>query len=278
MKFIYLIVCIFLFKGIFFSQNEKILEKFKNYPFNDTTIIISNVKVDFLFPKSELKGTILVLPGWNFERNDICKKSNFCELARNNGYILVMPDMKKSIYIKELFPETRTDWRSYPTLLWLTDTMIPWIQQHFKILMSKQKNFLFGISTGARGVAMISLYSDNIFLAGACLSGDYNQVEMKNDNLVRGYCGDFDKFPDRWNGVDNPSKNASKLKIPLFLAHGKEDNIVPFSQTTDFFTKIVKLNPDLGHEIDIKENSGHNYEFWSLEYEAVFIFFETHSR
>jgi dipeptidyl aminopeptidase/acylaminoacyl peptidase len=188
-----------------------------------------------------------------------------------------MPDMQKSIYASQLYPETRADWRSFPTLTWVTDSLIPYCQKEFKLLLPKQNNYLFGISTGGRGVALLSLYTDSIFIAGAALSGDYDQVADTSDNLVRGYYGAFNKFPERWKGKDNPLMNANKLKIPLFIAHGKSDNIVPYQQSVNFFDAITKIKPGLGHKINLQNEAGHNYKFWNTEYTEVFVFFQNHS-
>ncbi len=242
----------------------------------DRTITISGIKTEFLFPHENISGSILVLPGWNFSRTDICENSEFCNLALKKGYVLIMPDMQKSVYASQLYPETRNDWRSFPTLTWVIDSLISYCQKELKLLLPGQNNFLFGISTGGRGVAMISIYSENIFIAGAALSGDYNQLADTSDNLMRGYYGEFFKFPERWKGKDNPLMNANKLKIPLFLAHGKSDNIVPFNQTLNFYDTINKLNPGIGHKIVLKDNAGHNYKFWGSEYNEVFDFFQEH--
>jgi hypothetical protein len=243
---------------------------------SDTSLMVSNVRVDILFPENKTEGTILVLPGWNFKCDDICSRSNFCRLAKSMGFILIMPDMLKSIYASCLYPETRKDWLSYPTLPWITDTLVPFIRLHCKLLLAGQNNYLFGISTGARGVAMVALYTENIFIAGSGLSGDYNQLELQEDNLVKGYYGTCKQFPERWSGKDNPQKNASRLKIPLYLAHGKSDNIVPCSQTLEFYNTISMLNPQLGHAINLNDTAGHNYSFWQSEYLNAFKFFEMH--
>jgi len=261
---------------LFFPLKLKAQQNSSNI--SNKTVNVSGVKVDLLFPIKKISGTILVLPGWNFSRSDICEKSDFCYLASKKGYILIIPEMQKSIYATQLFEETRNDWRNFPTLKWVTENLIPYCQNEFQILRSGQNNYLFGISTGGRGVAMLSLYTKNIFLAGAAFSGDYNQVTDTSDNLIRGYYGEFKKFPERWKGRDNPLMNAKKIKIPLFLAHGKLDKIVPFEQSLNFFDTINKINPELGHKLELINNAGHNYEFWSSEYNMAFDFFEKHSK
>ena len=262
-----LLCCFLIIQFYGYSQNTKS---------SDTSLTISNIRVDILFPDKPAEGTIMVLPGWNFKCDDICKKSNFCELAKNENYVLIMPDMLKSVYQSKVFPETREDWKHYPTLTWVTDTLIPYVQKKFKLLLPGQNNFLFGISTGGRGVAMLALYTTNIFKAGASLSGDYNQLMDLEDNLMKGYYGPYEKFPERWSGKDNPEKNAEQLKIPLFLAHGKADNIVPCSQTIDFYNTISKLKPELGHKIVLNDTASHNYGFWQSEYSEALKFFKRH--
>jgi S-formylglutathione hydrolase FrmB len=245
---------------------------------HDTTIDVNGRQTDILLPSVKQTGTILVLPGWNFTRDDICQKSDFCMKAKQQGFVLVMPDMLKSVYATKLFPETRKEWFSYPQLPWIIDSLIPVLQKKFNLLQPGQNNFIFGISTGGRGVAMMAIYSQGIFIAGAALSGDYNQLEMSEDKLISGYYGEYLKFPDRWKGNDNPFYNAEKIKIPLFLAHGKADNVDPCIQTEEFYNKLETLHPDLEHKLVLVENAGHNYDFWSSQYDDVFKFFLKESK
>jgi len=240
----------------------------------DTTIIVGNVPVDFRFPRSPSGGVILVLPGWNFSRNDVCIKSGFCTKAMKQGYILVLPEMLKSVYSSALFPETRADWRRYPTLHWIIDTLIPFCRKQFQIFNEKGKNFLYGISTGARGVVLVAENTGSLFLAGAALSGDYDQTNMPADRLMTGTYGPYDQFKDRWEGPDNPSLHSNRLKIPLFLAHGKRDAVVPCQQTMDFSRKITTEDPGRGHILHLCDTCGHDYTFWNSQTDNVFRFFE----
>lgn len=241
---------------------------------HDTTILLGKVDVDFLFPPVSARGTILVLPGWNFPRTSVCIKSGFCQEAMNRGFILVLPDMLKSVYSSGLFPETRYDWKRYPTLGWITDTLIPFCRKQFQLFNPGAGNFLYGISTGARGVALIAENTGTLFLAGAALSGDYDQTAMTGDRLMTGYYGSYSQFKMRWEGPDNPALHSDKLKIPLYLAHGKQDPVVTCKQTIDFSNKIIAENPILGHHLALCDTCGHNYVFWNSQTEAVFQFFE----
>jgi S-formylglutathione hydrolase FrmB len=249
-----------------------------NHPRNakirhDTTLRIGSIPVDFRFPETVSHGTILVLPGWNFSKSDVCERSEFCFLAKSKGYVLVMPEMLKSVYSSAFYNETRADWRRYPTLHWITDTLIPYCRLHFHLFQYGDLNFLYGISTGARGVALVAENTDSLFLAGAALSGDYDQTSMPNDNLMTGYYGPYGQFKDRWKGPDNPLLHAERLKIPLYLAHGKQDAVVPCGQSTTFYRKIITNDPKKGHFLQLCDTCEHNYAFWNSCTRQVFMFF-----
>jgi S-formylglutathione hydrolase FrmB len=239
----------------------------------DTTFSLNGVAVDLRWPASDVKGFILVLPGWNFSREEVCTKSGFCKTAKAQGYCLILPEMGKSAYIYSYFNESRTDWTRYPTLRWVLDTLIPYCQNNFRILLPAQKNFLFGISTGGRGVAQIALNTGTLFTAGAALSGDYNQLLQTNDNLMTGYLGPYSSFLSRWSGRDNPSMNIMNLKIPLYLGHGKTDKVVPVEQSEVFFAQVHTTFPKGGSIIHLDEKGGHDWNYWNSEMQRIFAFF-----
>ena len=240
----------------------------------DTTFFVEKIAVDIQIPqKQEIKGSILILPGWNFSRTDCCEKSKFCKKAKDSGYLLIMPEMAKSVYAPKNYNETRIEWRKNPTRTWLIDTLIPFLQNNFNILLKGENNFIYGISTGARGVALVTLHTDDLFIAGAALSGDYDQTLMKSDNLMKGFYGSYEKFKERWEGDENPLLSAKKIKVPLYLGHGEKDLVVPVNQSKQFYKKLKEINPDTKSELSISKASGHNYTFWDSQTEAVLKFF-----
>lgn len=241
---------------------------------NDTIIVVAGDSVDIKFSAKKNKGTILILPGWNYNRKKCCNESSFCTKALAMGYNLVLPEMGKSIYASNTFPETRKDWLKYPQLKWLTDTLIPYLQKKAGLLNSDNPNFLFGISTGARGVVAVAENTTNIFIAGAALSGDYDQTLLPNDNLMKGMYGDYEKFPERWKGSDNLSLNASKVEIPLYLGHGADDKVVPTNQTTLFYNALVDTKKEITHQLKIASKQAHDYHYWDSETDAILGFFE----
>ena len=101
------------------------------------------------------------------------------------------------------------------------EALIPYFQRQYKLLLPGQKNYLLGLSTGARGVALLSLDCPKIFVKAAGLSGDYDQTQMPNDNLMKGFYGPYTDFKDRWTGKDNAVYRFKELQVPIYLGHGE---------------------------------------------------------
>jgi predicted esterase len=237
-----------------------------------TTMEIAGHWLDIHTPSGEIKGNIIVLPGWSFPRQDWCQKSSLCQKAKAQGYRLIMPEMGKSVYSSQFYPETLKDWQVFPNKAWLVEKMIPELQKDYQILLPSQKNYVLGLSTGGRGVAMLALALPDLFRACAALSGDFDQTQMPTDRLMIGYYGDYQHFKSRWEGEDNPTKQAAKFKTPIYLGHGKQDKIVPVSQTEIFYQALKKSNPKLKIKLNLV-NALHDYAYWNSEVENMLKFF-----
>jgi dienelactone hydrolase len=237
----------------------------------DTTLDISGVEVDILVPRVH-KADLLVLPGWSFSRKKWCEESSLCKKALDKGYRLVLPEMGKSVYATHCFPGTRKDWLKYPTLTWVTDTLIPQLQKEYGMFLKGKKNFIVGLSTGGRGVVLVAVKKP-VFTAAAALSGDYDQTQMKNDNLMKGVYGEYSQNIERWKTIDNPSQQIEKIDCPLYLGHGMNDKVVPPSQTISYYNKLHSLKPQLKVVLHTPANAGHDFLYWNSEVDAVLEFF-----
>jgi S-formylglutathione hydrolase FrmB len=238
---------------------------------HDTTLLINHTKVDIRFPEKEIRGSILMLPGWNFSRTKTCENSTFCTRALEEGFVLIAPEMGKSLYASTVYPATRRDWAVFPQLRFITDTLQPVVREKFNLLREGQNNFIYGISTGARGGALVAENTGKLYIGAALLSGDYDQRLDSTDNLMKGFYGSMNKFRERWEGADNPWMNASKIKCQVFLGHGKNDKVVPFVQSKNFFSRLVKVG--VPAVFSQKEGEGHNFNFWGSETADVLQFF-----
>ena len=135
------------------------------------TVSIAGVSVSVKSPQSSYMGDILILHGWDEGRETWCKRSRLCLKANKKGFRVIMPDMGKSVYVKKNYPETREDWRQFPSYAWLRDSLIAGLQDRFCLLSEKGQNFVIGVSAGARGAMRLIQEEPELFVAAAALSG-----------------------------------------------------------------------------------------------------------
>ena len=236
------------------------------------------IPVDIFVPKGEIKAILLVLPGWNFSRKRWYKETDLLKFAQENGFCCVFPEMGKSNYESKFFKESypRPLWKKkIPGGLWVSQILLPYLQNEYFFMKKKCNNFMLGLSTGARGVALVSLQNPGIFKGGVALSGDYNQLEMPHDGLMTRAYGSSRKFRTRWATVDNPavdSKNG-KWKMPVYIGHGTKDKTSPYIQSQKFYNILKKKYPKLNIKFHSAKGSGHNFKYWNSELPNAFKFF-----
>lgn len=237
----------------------------------DTIILIGKTPVWIRTPKQKVIADILVLPGWNFEKEKICRETDFCDKALAKGYRLILPEMMKSVYASKYYPETRKDYTSFLTLTWVTDTMLPTLQKEYNVFTGPN-NYLHGISTGSRGAALVHMNTGKLFSKVVLLSGDFNNATMQTDNLLKNIFGPYNEFKDRWIANDNPWGQTAQWTAQLYIAHGNQDDVVDFKQSLTFADKIKNEHPECRIEknfIDAK----HDFNFWNSTTDAVLAFF-----
>jgi pimeloyl-ACP methyl ester carboxylesterase len=232
--------------------------------------------VEVKSPEGSANGTILVLQGWNFPITDWCDSTTLCEEALKRGYILVFPEMGKSIYSDQHYDETRAAWKDYPTRKWLRDSVIGKLQTDFGLFKEDGNNFVMGLSTGGRGALLLALDLPEIFSGCATLSGDYDQFMFPNDNLYIGYFGVMKQFEKRWQGPENPRQLllSKNLNVPLYIGHGMKDNVVPYKHFELMKEFIDFVQPEVKVEFHTDSTAQHNYTYWNSEVTNVLDFFE----
>ncbi len=197
------------------------------------------VQVKIILPEKELKGMILLLPGWNLPDVDWSNKTSVCSKALSKNFGLVFVEMGKSVYMDSLYPSMRKDYLFYPTRTWLWDTVITPLQKYGWFTKGSH-SFALGLSTGARGAVLLGLEHSECFEAVSGLSGDYNPLLDTKDGLMVNTLGAYEKNAFRWKGSNNISLRAKEFKVNLFLAHGENDQIVPIAQSKDLWNRISK--------------------------------------
>ncbi|MDR3237373.1 MAG: prolyl oligopeptidase family serine peptidase [Spirochaetia bacterium] len=238
----------------------------------------SEILVDIYIPSAKkINGDILVLPGWKFSRTRWHKETELLSFADKYAYRCIFPEMNTSCYESVYFPETRLKWSPIPGGAWVRDALIPYMRKNHGIFADNGLNCVMGLSTGGRGVALVSLQNPGLFKAGAALSGDFNQLAMPNDNLMAALYGNFSAFRERRRSTDTPFESAKegKWSMPLYIGHGGKDHVVPFSQSLDFYKLLSEKYPDIKIVFHQASTQGHDFAYWGSELQAVFDFFES---
>jgi putative tributyrin esterase len=264
------------------KNNIQVLDKdtIINIPIGRDTVLIfdydTNFKVEtsIFYPQPETKpiGIILMLHGWNLPADEWCEKTSFCEKALKQGYVLIVPDYNKSNYSLAVYPETREEYRKYPTLTWMIDTQIPAIQKMTGLLKPGQNNLVAGISTGARGATLLAYYKPDLFKAAASLSGDFDITKMQTEFLYKAFFGNYENFAERWK-KECFAFECKNYSVPTYIGHGESDNVSPVEQSKMMYDSIQLNNPELKITGNFPAGKGHNYDYWESETDNILDFF-----
>lgn len=220
----------------------------------------------------KIKGNLLILHGWNLPADELCSKTSICKAALDSGYVLIIPDFGKTTYQWQNYPETLKKYLKYPTRQWIQDTFIT-VLQEMDLLNENERNFVYGVSTGGRGAALLALENPSIFKAAACLSADFDHSNLGDEPINNGFYGSQKLFPERRTGRDNIYNRAAEFTNSLFLAHGLNDKVCPASQTSDFSEKLDEINSNIKVETDLDSNGDHTYAWWDKKTLPILQFF-----
>ena len=182
------------------------------------------IKVARFANASTRRKMLLLLPGWNFADTQWCTRTRVCDEATKRGYDVMLVEMGKSVYMDSLYPQMRTDYRLHPTRTWLWDSGLKPLQKrsyftdrgipadlvkpvhgpvYHRSMRLPIPSYVMGLSTGARGALLLALEHPEAFQGCAGLSGDYNPLLIKTDNLMINCLGKYDDVPWRWRGTNN---------------------------------------------------------------------------
>ncbi len=219
-----------------------------------------------LHPPYPRNKSVLFLHGWNFDPLhffNLCASGN---LFLQKGYTIFLPDMGKSVYASQNFPETKFPER--PLRKDLTEFLRFVREKHRRFV--GETAILFGISTGARGASLLNIDTkDALFSHILLFSGDYCQDKFPQDNLMISAYGEFSQFPERWQRIDNPCRKVKHWQTPTFIAHAKDDRIVPWKHSYFFYRKLQNIGANKLRTW-FPERGGHKHVFWNKALEKFF--------
>ena len=270
-------------------------------PCNGKSIRVE-IKVGRFAKASTRRKMLLLLPGWNFADTQWCTRTRVCDEATKRGYDVMLVEMGKSVYMDSLYSQMRADYRLHPTRTWLWDSVLKPLQKRnyftdqgipedptktvngrvlYKSMQLPIPSYVMGLSTGARGALLLALEHPEAFQGCAGLSGDYNPLLMKNDNLMINCLGKYDEVPWRWRGTNNIEMRINELQIPCYIAHGEADQVVPMQQSQqlseahEISRRASKNSTKMASmKLVIVKNGGHNYGFWGEQGILAIDFFD----
>jgi len=110
--------------------------------------------------------------------------------------------------------------------------------------------------------ALTSLYKSNLFKAAICKYPviDLNDMRLNTHRFERNYLnsliGDFESNQYKYF-QRSPINNLLKINKPILLFHGKNDLVINFRQSTDFYKKLLEKN--IYSEIFLFDDEGHGF-------------------
>ena len=248
---------------------------------NDTTIVLYYKGAPFetliksIDDSVSYKGTILALHGWNLSYNDWCDSTSLCDKAKAMGYVVVLPNMGKSVYSNKYYPQTRKDLSIFPTRTWFQDTLLIHLQTQFNLLVADNDNYILGLSTGGKGAALLALENPDLFKAAAVLSGDFDHTYDTTSSFYKGFYGAYSAHKERWEESDNVVYNVKDYVVPTYLGHGLNDNVVDVQETQLFHEILLSNHPNSSVKLHIDSTAKHNYMYWDSEVDEVLNFFNS---
>ncbi len=290
---IFLIAIAFLYQ----CQSKKPTSQYRGHIKSGSWL--TNIKVEYTaqgqnkfvlaqiyFPKNYIRGknfrTLIGLHSYKGGFRDWEKNTAIESYADKYNFIIVCPNMGKTIYETEFFPETTKKWNGIPGGKFIVDILIPYVIKNFGISLEGNRIGIFGNSTGGRGALLLAASYPQIFGAAAGLSGDYDPLSMPNDRLLTSVYGNFKNFRARWENKDNIIKLAENLfNIPVFIAHGEKDQVVPFEQSRILAIRLLQLRKKRGGFIlgyQLKKYKFHDWGFWRLMTPQMMSFFNEYLR
>jgi pimeloyl-ACP methyl ester carboxylesterase len=221
---------------------------------------------------------IIALPGWNHSASQYGEHSSLIRLARARGYAVLLAHMGKSVYADSVYPETRSDYRMYPTSTWFSNQV--WYELERQLgLFPNCFVGLLGYSTGARGAITLAIQRPEWVSAVAAWSGDYLPSLDYNDALLVNALGPHAAFPDRWDRADLCAQ-ALGIKCPVYLSHTYADEVVPMAHSQALYSALdsaqVECNwvQDAGIKTVFLIKGGHNWDYWASQVLPSLNFFD----
>ncbi len=236
--------------------------------------------IQIYFPKKYKRGeemkTLIALSSYSSNESEWARNSSITRLADKYNFVIVCPNMKKSLYELSFYDDTEYRWNVIPGGKFVGETLIKYLQNNFNLATSKSKTGIMGVTVGAHGALMVAAKYD-CFGAAAGISGYYNPSLMTSSRMIASVYGKYNKHKNRWEKDDNVLSMAEGLSgVKVFLFHGMKSDAFTPGQSRLMAIKIKHLQKKSdSYHIKYKESKGgyYGWTFWKKQVPHVMEFF-----
>ena len=129
-------------------------------------------------------------------------------------------------------------------------------------LIDPNKIIITGNSAGGF-TALNSLIQSDIFTAAICKYPVIDLIEMNQNthrferNYLNSLLGNYETNREKYY-VRSPKNNLSKIKNPILIFHGKQDTVVNYKGSYDFYKKLIANN--IYSKIFLFNDEGHGFK------------------
>ncbi len=261
------------------KQTETPAKQYKEIIIQNDTLIHMRygccfvVATRIMYPDEKAEGIILMLKPYDYDIDDWCFSTDFCEEALKRNYVLITPNFGNTIYQFRHYNETVFDVRKFPDLQWIVGSYIPDMQEMFGLLKPNQRNFVAGLSTGGRGAVLIANSMPEIFSGAASVSGYFNIAEYRNLSLFTDALGEYEIHKERWEN-ENFLCNMQQHSVPLYIAHGQNDFAVKAFYSIQLVELIKNISDEVLIESHFPQGEMHGFVYWTKETSNILDFFD----
>ena len=150
-------------------------------PYNDPEKSFS-VKMQIYFPKNYSLGdrvpVMLLLHNYGASMYEWGRNSSIAVQAEKYNLVLVSPDMGRTLYETEYFPETTLKWNPIPGGRWVAEVLVPYLRAQFNLALNSKKTAVAGVGYAARGALLLASTYPQFFGEAVGIAGCYDQLSM----------------------------------------------------------------------------------------------------
>ena len=198
---------------------------------------------------------------WGFDRE--------VQFLASRGYAVLQPNYRGSTGYNWMFPAT-DQWAFRKMHEDVTDAVKTLLSTGF---IDRSRLAIMGTSFGGYLAACGAAFEPDLYRCAIAISGvfDWAQVmkEAKYDQyssakfgILRRFLGDPNKRTEDFDAI-SPLRHVDQMKIPVFVAHGKEDNIADVAESRRLIIELEKFH--VPHEVMIVGGEGHGMHYLKNE-------------